>query len=179
MNDKPDFIVDPSGKTWDVRGQKHSQGSQFSSQQNPGTGSSSPNVKILHPIPSSQGSSRPGGIIFIPIGLIITLIIIVLNSLNEAPAKNTYSELSVSSLNLGLSYYHQGDYEKALININLALDSEPEMGEAYNDRGLVYDAMGEAGKAIADYNQALELNAQYKPAQDNRNLAYEELKKRG
>jgi formylglycine-generating enzyme required for sulfatase activity/tetratricopeptide (TPR) repeat protein len=153
MTDKPDFIVDPSGNAWDVRGRKCSQESQFSSSQQPEPGALTPD-KDGH---TGSTQRTPGGIIFIPIGLIITLIIAVIRMLGGPAQKNSYAESDVNTLNLGLSYYDQGDYEKAIIHFNMAIASQPDMGEAYNDRGLTYYAMGETDKAITDFNKAIEL----------------------
>jgi tetratricopeptide (TPR) repeat protein len=152
MPQKPGFIVDPSGNVRDVRGQNYIQESQFSSQR-PEPGSSTAG-KDGH-----TGSTRgtPGGFIFIPIGLIITLVFAVLRNCTGPAQKNTYPESDVNLLNSALFSYDQGDYEKALIYFNMVIVSQPEMGEAYNDRGLTYFALGETEKAIADFNKAIEL----------------------
>ncbi len=71
--------------------------------------------------------------------------------------KNAYPETDVTTLNLGLHDYDQGDYEQAIVEFNIAIMSQPTMGEAYNDRGLTYYAMGETEKALADFNKAIEL----------------------
>ncbi len=152
MPQKPGFIVDPSGNVRDVRGQNYIQDSQFSSQR-PEPGSSQPG-RDGHTGPTR---GTPGGIILIPIGLIITLIVAFLRMVSGQGQTNTYSESDVNSLNMGLHYYDQGDYEMALIEFNMVIRSQPNMGEAYNDRGLTYTAMGETEKAIADFNKAIEL----------------------
>ncbi len=113
-------------------------------------------------MPGSDGynkstQSTPGGIVFIPIGLIITLIIVVLRMLSGPAQKNGYPESDVNILNSGLSYYDQGDYEKAIMYFNMAIASQPDMGEAYNDRGLAYYALGDTHKAMSDFNKAIEL----------------------
>jgi tetratricopeptide (TPR) repeat protein len=148
MPQKPSFIVDPSGNVRDVRGQNNAQESQ-----RPEPGPSTPGKEGL------KGSTQrtPGGIIFIPIGLIITLIIAGLRLLGGPAQKNSFPESDVNTLNRGLHYYDQGDYEMALIHFNMVIVSQPEMGEAYNDRGLTYYAMGETEKALADFNKAIEL----------------------
>jgi formylglycine-generating enzyme required for sulfatase activity/tetratricopeptide (TPR) repeat protein len=152
MSHKPGFIVDPDGNVRDVRGQNNTQESQSSSQ------------RPLHPssMPgkdSYNGSPRrtSGGIILIPIGLIITLFIAILRACSDPVPTNSYSESDVNTLNLGLHYYDQGDYEKALMQFNISIASQPDMGEAYNDRGLAYFAMGDTDNAMADFTKAIEL----------------------
>lgn len=152
MPHRPDYVVDPSGNVRDARGQNDAQESRSSSQR-PEPGSSTPG-KDRH-TGSTQGT--PGGIIFIPIGLIITLIIAVLRMLGGPAQENSYPESDVRTLNSGLSYYDRGDYEKAIVHFNMVIASQPDMGEAYNDRGLAYYAMGETDRAIADFNKAIEL----------------------
>ena len=152
MPQKPSFIVDPSGNVRDVRGQDYTQESQSSSQRSE-PGSSAPG-KDGH-----TGSTRrvPVGFIFIPVGLIITLVVAVLRMSGGSGKKNGYPESDVNTLNLGLLYYDQGDYEKAILHFNMAIASQPSMGEAYNDRGLTYYAMGDTNNAMADFNKAIEL----------------------
>ena len=152
MPQKPDFIVDPAGKIRDVRGQNGPQESQAAPQRS----ETAPSAPARD---GRSGSTRtpPGGIIFIPIGLIITLIIAVIKMAGGPAQPNSYPASDVNTLNLGLHYYDQGDYEKAMVEFNMAIASQPDMAEAYNDRGLVYYALGDAGKAMADFNKALEL----------------------
>ena len=100
---------------------------------------------------------HPSGIIIIPIGLIIFLVIAVLRMLGGSAQKNSYPKSDVNTLNMGLYYYDQGDYEKAIVHFSMAIVSQPDMGEAYNDRGLAYYTMGETENAIADFNKAIEL----------------------
>jgi len=152
MPPTPDFIVDPSGNVRDARGQYHAQHFQSPSHAT-GPGPSTPGQD------RHTGSPRgtPGGIIFIPIGLIITLIIAVLRMCGGPAQSNSYPESDVRLLGSGLSSYDRGDYEKALIYFNMAIASQPDMGEAYNDRGLAYYAMGQTQNALADFNKAIEL----------------------
>jgi len=150
MPDKPDFIVDPSGNVRDVRGQKRS------------SDSATPSSPSFSAYRGNTGSSQvtqrtPGGIIIIPIGLIITLIIAVIRMSVGSVQKNGYPEADVSTLNSGLYYYDQGDYDMAITQFNITIASQPDMGEAYNDRGLTYYAMGDTDKAMADFNKAIEL----------------------
>ena len=148
MSNKPDFIVDPYGNVEDVRGSKNASTSQSYSSQNSGTWVQS----------SSTNQSTSGGVTFIPIGLILTLILTVCRLLAAGTsAQNRYSAAEVNSLNMGLSFYDAGNYEAAIREFNLAIASSPDMGEAYNDRGLAYFAIGEYDKALADFDKAIEL----------------------
>ena len=156
MADKPDFIVDPSGHVHDVRGQKRSQGTNGSSQTS-GAGPSSSSTDFRSYTRSSQGAQSAPRVIFIPIGLILTLIMALIIRLSSGSGgKATYSQTGASALNAGISYYNDGDYDKAILHFNMVIASEPEPGEAYNNLGLAYNAKGENEKAIAEFNQAIQ-----------------------
>ena len=156
MADKPDFIVDPSGNARDVRGQKHSQGTNGSSQTS-GAGPSGSSTDFHSYTPSSQRVQSAPRVIFIPIGLILTLIMALIIRLSSGSGgKATYSQTGASALNAGISYYNDGDYDKAILHFNMVIASEPEPGEAYNNLGLAYNAKGENEKAIAEFNQAIQ-----------------------
>lgn len=114
----------------------------------------------------------PGGIVFIPIGLIITLILAFLRMLGGATQQNGYPELDVNTLNWGLSYYDQGEYKMAIMEFDTVIASQPKMGEAYNDRGLAYYALGDTDNAMADFNKAIEFLPNPAIAYSNRGAIY-------
>ena len=76
---------------------------------------------------------------------------------------------------LGLEYLNQNDWEKALLEFNLAIESDPEYAEAYYGRELIYHKMGELERAIADYDRAIELDPQYAWAYYERGYTYYDL----
>ena len=121
---------------------------------------------------STSTQRTPGGVIFIPIGLIITLILVLLRSLGGANQQNSYPESDVNALNWGLSYYDQGNYKMAIMEFDTVIASQPKMGEAYNDRGLTYFAMGDTDKAMTDFNKAIELLPHPAIAYSNRGALY-------
>jgi tetratricopeptide (TPR) repeat protein len=49
----------------------------------------------------------------------------------------------------GWKWYEQGEYDKAIVEYNLALKLDPSYGAAYNDRGLAWTDKGEYSKALA------------------------------
>ena len=166
MPDKPDFIIDSSGEVRDVRGRNYTRSQSSSQQPEPGSSTSGKGGY-------TRSTRRPSGsVILIPIGLIITLIITVLRMLNGPVQENSYPKSDVNMLNSGISNYNQGDFEKAMMYFNLVIASQPDMGEAYNDRGLTYYAMGEINKAIADFNKAIELLPNPAVAYSNRGGLY-------
>lgn len=89
---------------------------------------------------------------------------------------NTYIDLDdkneTAYFNLGTAYAHFAittDFnkdllKKALTNLNIAIDFDPMLAGAINNRATVYFALGEPEKALIDYNEAIQLSphlAQY------------------
>lgn len=61
-------------------------------------------------------------------------------------------------LELAAAYFANGKYETTLDELKLALQSYPNLGEAYSLRGLTYAAMGEDALAQENFRRALQLN---------------------
>jgi formylglycine-generating enzyme required for sulfatase activity/Tfp pilus assembly protein PilF len=148
MSQRPDFYVDPDGNVKDVRVQKYFHASDSPPPPQP---------------PNAYGYNTPlrkkqpgGGVIFIPIGLILTLIFALVKSCGSHETSH-YSESDISSYNSGMMNYAQGDYQMALIDFNSVIFSNPNYAEAYNGRGLVYEAQGKYKQALTDFNKAIEL----------------------
>ncbi len=83
----------------------------------------------------------------------------------------TFNPISAEDYyNLGLAYYHQNDYKRAIADYDKAIQLKPDYVEAYYNRGLAY--VGDPGRAIADYDKAIQLRPDYSDAYANRGLAY-------
>ncbi|HAO21509.1 MAG TPA: hypothetical protein DCQ37_14195 [Desulfobacteraceae bacterium] len=68
--------------------------------------------------------------------------------------------------------YYLKDYDKAIADYNKAIELNPNLDSAYNNRGFIYDENGDYDKAIADYNKAIELNPNLDAAYNNRGSSY-------
>ncbi len=76
---------------------------------------------------------------------------------------------------LGYIYGQQGSAEQAIDYYTRAIERNPALVSAYNNRGAVYLALGEDDnlrRAIADFGQAIELAPTLTAAYFNRGLAY-------
>ena len=69
----------------------------------------------------------------------------------------------------------RGDYDSALANFNQAIQLDPKLAEAYENRGSVYDSKGDHARAIADYDEALKLNPKLDSATSRRAASQEKL----
>jgi tetratricopeptide (TPR) repeat protein len=72
----------------------------------------------------------------------------------------------------GNAYYHQGEHDLAVADFSKAIELNPDLAEAYNNRAIAYDAKGEYAQAIADCTKAIELNPALAEAYYNRGNAY-------
>ncbi|MBN1370441.1 MAG: tetratricopeptide repeat protein [Anaerolineaceae bacterium] len=169
MPEKPDFIVDPYGNVRDVRRQKYSPEPSTTSPQ-----TSAPNITTsrVHTHSSHSAKSAPDGAVFFPIILIVSVITAILRYLPQSTPINYYPEPNLRTVDLGLDYYDQGNYEMAIDYFTIAIAKETDTGEAYNDRGLAYLAIGEIDKAIIDFDKAIELLPDPAAAYNNRGNAY-------
>lgn len=73
---------------------------------------------------------------------------------------------------LGSGYDAAGDYDKALVQYNHAIQLRPDYGKIYYNRGLVLGRKGDHDAAIKDFNMAIKLNPGLPPAYYARSKAY-------
>jgi len=63
------------------------------------------------------------------------------------------------------------DWDGAIADFDRALQFDPKLAQAYDNRGDAKTETGDFDGAIADFNRALQLNPKYAKAYDNRGLA--------
>jgi type IV pilus assembly protein PilF len=68
---------------------------------------------------------------------------------------------------LGAAYFEIGNLAVALVELNEALQADPDYGKAYNVRGLVYMQLGEADQAEQSFQRALNLSPEDSDANNN------------
>jgi serine/threonine protein kinase/Flp pilus assembly protein TadD len=59
---------------------------------------------------------------------------------------------------LGIYYRNIGAYDKAIIELNKALELDPNYGEVHNELGIAYTAMGDSSKAVEHLKKYASLN---------------------
>ena len=72
----------------------------------------------------------------------------------------------------GLTYQNEKDDSKAIEHYNKAIELNPKMVEAYNNRGIAYSSKGKIHLAIEDYSKAINLNPNDAEVYNNRGIAY-------
>ena len=81
---------------------------------------------------------------------------------------NIYSER-------GIAWFHLGEKENALSDLNYALGLEPHNPYRYSSRAFLRDSMGDTQGAIEDYTKAVELDPDDAIALNNLGMAEEKL----
>ena len=171
MNNKPDFIVDSSGKVRDVRRMQNIPASGNPAQQE-NRSDHAPDAKAPQKINvHNRKTDHTPYLVLIPIGLVFILVVAFAWYLNSS-TKNTISESYLRIWNQGTDYYVKGDYQMALINFNLVIQSYPEFGDAYNSRGLVYLDESKYDQALSDFNRTIELMPDSAMGYSNRAITY-------
>jgi tetratricopeptide (TPR) repeat protein len=94
-------------------------------------------------------------------------------ALNYPPGEK--SALASAYFALGYIYGQQGDSDQAIAYYARAVEHNPSLASAYNNRGVAY--LGQGGesnlqRAISDFGQAIELVPMFSAAYFNRGLAY-------
>ncbi len=67
----------------------------------------------------------------------------------------------------GVAYFHMGELDKALADLNSSKELEPENPYRYSSRAYIRDAMGDLEGAIADYEHAIQLDPDDAVAHNN------------
>ena len=60
-----------------------------------------------------------------------------------------------------LRYYYEQEYNQALIEIDKAIDLNPNIALAYARRGAIYYKLGDFQRATMNWNIALKLDPEY------------------
>ena len=90
--------------------------------------------------------------------------------------KGTFDPYSAKSYyNRGVKHQRQGEYDKAISCYTTAIEKEPGLVEAYNNRGLAYregEAYYDGARAIRDFDMAIEIDPNFASAYYNRGITY-------
>jgi len=79
---------------------------------------------------------------------------------------------ALEHLELGDTYSEQEQWDEAIMEYNQAIELDPELAEAYNNRGAAYNEKKQWDLAITDLNKAIELDPEEAMAYNNRGNAY-------
>jgi tetratricopeptide (TPR) repeat protein len=77
--------------------------------------------------------------------------------------------------NLGVTFFKDGNFSKALYHYSKAISIVPNYDRYYNNRGDVYARIGMYQSALTDFIKAISLNPDYTEAYYNRGLTYDKI----
>jgi len=72
----------------------------------------------------------------------------------------------------GNAYASKGEYDRAILMYNKAIENDPGKATAYFNRGVTYYDKGEYDRAILDYTKAIEIDLRFPEAYYNRGVVY-------
>ncbi len=72
----------------------------------------------------------------------------------------------------GTNLIKKEQYDQAIVNLDRAIQMDPNYALAYNYRGMAYFRSKNFEKALADFNKAIQLNPNLAVAYNNRAYAY-------
>jgi tetratricopeptide (TPR) repeat protein len=75
----------------------------------------------------------------------------------------------------GKAFGESGNHNEAINAYSRAIELNPKLANAYNNRGVAYYHLGNHQQAIRDYDKAIELNPKGANAYNNRGAAYNRL----
>ncbi|MGZ3254936.1 MAG: type IV pilus biogenesis/stability protein PilW [Burkholderiaceae bacterium] len=80
------------------------------------------------------------------------------NELKTTSDQTVDQKRAMNHLNLAVGYYEQGQWASALDDIKKALQSDPNLADAYGVRALIYMEMNEPGLADENFLHALSIS---------------------
>jgi tetratricopeptide (TPR) repeat protein len=72
----------------------------------------------------------------------------------------------------GIAYASKGEYDRAILVYNKAIENDPGEATAYFNRGIAYNRKGEYDRAILDYTKAIEIDLRFTEAYYNRGTVF-------
>ena len=81
-------------------------------------------------------------------------------------------DTAIAANNEGLAHNNKGEYDKAIVAFNKAIELDPSFAIAYNNRGWAYIELEQYEQGIADCDKAIELDPDLALAYTNRGWAY-------
>ena len=83
------------------------------------------------------------------------------------------NELILSHVYRGIAYYQKGEYNRAIDDLNKALELKSDFALVYGYRGLAYAGIGELDLAIRDFSRTIQSKPKSAYTYANRGIAYQ------
>ena len=73
----------------------------------------------------------------------------------------------LNQFNLGVQFYNQRDFSKAIQAYQKVIELDPTYVEAYNNLGIIYQTIGDVDRAFGAYQRSTEINPRYEKGYNN------------
>ena len=80
--------------------------------------------------------------------------------------------IAAIAINRGYAYKSKGEYDRAVLEYNKAIEIDPRFNMSYNNLGNIYRNKGEYDRAILDFTKAIEIDPKDAIAYTNRGRAF-------
>ncbi len=85
----------------------------------------------------------------------------------ESEKDRPFSSEILTQFNLGVKFYNQREFLKAIQAYQKVIELDSTYVEAYNNLGIVYQEMGDIDRAFGAYQKSIEINPQYEKGYNN------------
>lgn len=85
----------------------------------------------------------------------------------EGEKDSTLTSEVLTTFNLGVHLYNQGEILKAIKAYQKVVELDPTYIEAYNNLGIIYQEIGDFDMAFGAYKKTVEINPQYEKGHNN------------
>jgi Tfp pilus assembly protein PilF len=78
----------------------------------------------------------------------------------------------LTHFNLGVQFYNQREFLKAIQSYQKVIELDPTYIEAYNNLGIIYQEIGDFDRAFGAYQKSIEINPQYEKGHNNLGILF-------
>jgi len=78
----------------------------------------------------------------------------------------------LTHFNLGVQFYNQREFLKAIQSYQKVIELDPTYIEAYNNLGIIYQEIGNFDRAFGAYQKSIEINPQYEKGHNNLGILF-------
>jgi Flp pilus assembly protein TadD len=90
----------------------------------------------------------------------------------EVEKERPFASEILTHFNLGVQFYNQREFLKAIQSYQKVIELDPTYIEAYNNLGIIYQEIGNFDRAFGAYQKSIEINPQYEKGHNNLGILF-------
>jgi Tfp pilus assembly protein PilF len=90
----------------------------------------------------------------------------------EGEKEPPFASEILTHFNLGVQFYNQREFLKAIQSYQKVIELDPTYIEAYNNLGIIYQEIGDFDRAFRAYQKSIEINPQYEKGYNNLGILF-------